>query len=284
MQVLLFQAIGMPDGSLVVPPPFTTEGVASPPGEGPADLEVELLDAAGAVLVRQRVAFASPCAMPAPGRPPAEPPPRLAQALIAHHAKARTLRVSQWGRSLHERTVKAAPAIDVAWPAAGALAGAELKLAWSCADAAVFGLWQFSNDGRNWTPLSLPQPAGSCGVDLRMLPGGKACRLRLLACDGVQTHRIDSKPFALKPRGWVSLLLAPADGSRIASDQPIELVGQGFEIEKREAEFDKLGWASSIDGDLGSGHRRRVRLSNGKHLITLTVHGRSARSVSVVVG
>lgn len=284
MQVLLFQAIALPDGAIVVPPPFTAEGLASPPGEGPADLEVELLDAGGTPLVRHRVAFGSPCAVPAGGGRPAESPPRLAQALIAQHAKARTLRVSQWGRTLHERTVTAPAAIDVAWPTAAALAGTEVKLAWSCDDAGVVGLWQFSNDGRNWTPVSLPQAAGSSTVDMRSLPGGKTCRLRLLTSDGVQTQRIDSKPFTLKARGWVAMLLAPADGTRVTGDAEIELVGQGFETEKRQAEFDDLSWTSSIDGDLGTGHRRRVRLSPGEHQITLSTHGRTSRAVSIVVG
>ena len=284
MQVLLFQAIGLPDGAIVVPPPFTAEGLASAPGEGPADLEVELLDAGGTPLVRHRVAFGSPCAMPVDGGRRADSPPRLAQALIAQHAKARTLRVSQWGRTLHERTVTTPAAIDVAWPTATALAKTMVKLSWSCGDTGVVGFWQFSNDGRNWTPVSLPQAAGACTVDIRSLPGGKTCRLRLLASDGVQTQRIDSEPFALKARGWVALLLAPADGTRVAGDAEIELVGQGFEVEKRQPEFDQLSWVSSIDGDLGTGHRRRVRLSPGQHQITLSTHGRTSPAVSILVG
>jgi hypothetical protein len=222
--------------------------------------------------------------LPLPGVPAGTAPPRLAQALIAHHAKARTLRVSQWGRVLHERRVKELPAIDVAWPAADVLAGADASLSWTCADPAVVALWQFSTDGKRWLPLTLPQPAGSSRVDLRAVPGGKSCRLRLLVSDGVQTHRFDSKPFARKARGWVALLLAPADGSQAAAGAEVELVGQGFETEKRVAEFDKLQWVSSIDGELGSGHRRRVRLSPGKHQITLSVAGRASSSVLLRVG
>lgn len=284
MQVLLFQAVGMPDGSIVIPPPFTAEGQPSLPGEGAADLEVELIDAGGTPLLRHRVAFATPCAMPASASLSAHTPPRLAQALIAQHDKARTLRVRQWGLVLHERTVTEPPAIDVAWPSADALDGGEVELSWSCADAAVSGLWQFSNNGRTWTSLSLPQPAGSCKVDLGSLPGGRNCRLRLLSSDGVQTHRIDSAAFVLKPRGWVALLLAPADGTSVPGDAEVELLGQGFELEKRVAEFDKLSWSSSIDGELGTGHRRRVRLSPGRHQITLSVFGRAAPPVSIAVG
>ncbi len=284
MPVLLFQAIALPDGGIHVPPPFTTEGEPSQPGESPADLEIELLDAEDAPLVRHRVGFATPCAVPPPGMPAEAAPPRLAQALIAHHAKARTLRVSQWGRVLHERRVKAPPAIDAAWPGAEVLAGAEATLSWSCADPAVVAMWQFSADGKNWLPLTLPQPAGKSRLDLRAVPGGKACRLRLLASDGVQTQRIDSPAFARKARGWVALLMAPADGSQAAAGAEVELVGQGFEAERRLAEFDKLQWVSSIDGALGSGHRRRVRLSPGKHQITLTVAGKASSSVQLRVG
>jgi len=283
MQVLLFQAIAMPDGGIFVPPSFTTDGQVSPPGESPADLEVELLDAKDATLVRHRVGFASPCAVAVDAGRAGESPPRLAQALIAHHAKARTLRVSQWGRVLYERRVAVPPAIDVAWPTAGALAGAEATLSWSCADPLVGGMWQFSNDGKSWMTLTLPQPAGTSIVDLRSLPGGKACRLRLLASDGVQIQRVDGKPFVRKARGWVALLLAPADGSLASTNAEIEFVGQGFEIEKRLAELDSLQWASSIDGELGSGHRRRVRLSPGKHQITLTVQGRASSVITVRV-
>lgn len=283
MQVLLFQAIALPEGGIFVPPSFTIDGQVSPAGEGPADLEVELLDAKDAVLVRHRVVFAAPCAVPADGGRQGESPPRVAQALIAHHAKARTLRVSQWGRVLHERRVLTPPAIDVAWPSAIALAGAEATLSWTCADPLVAGMWQFSSDGKTWSSLTLPQPAGASVADLRSLPGGKTCRLRLLVSDGVQTQRFDGKPFARKSRGWVALLLAPADGSTAATDAVIELVGQGFEIEKRLTEFDSLQWASSIDGDLGSGYRRRVRLSPGKHQITLTVQGRASSAISVRV-
>ena len=284
MQVLLFQAIGLPDGSIVVPASFTSEGVTSPPGEGQADLEVELLADDGASLVRHRVAFASPCAVPTGEGAPRETLPRIAQALIAHHAKACTLRVSQWGRTLYERTVTTPPVIDVAWPTETDLGGTEVKLSWSCNDTGVNGLWQFSNDGQNWTPVSLPQPAGTCTVNLGALPGGNACGLRLLASDGVQTHTIDSKTFALKPRGWVALLLAPPDGMRADVDAVIELVGQGFEIEKQQEDFDNLHWTSSIDGDLGAGHRRRVRLSAGQHQISLSVLGITQSAVSIVIG
>lgn len=284
MPVLLFQAIALPDGGIFVPPPFTVEGEPSVPGESPADLEIELLDAEDAPLVRHRAGFATPCAVLSAGDRAGATAPRLAQALIAHHAKARTLRVSQWGRVLHERRVKAPPAIDVAWPGADVLAGADATLSWTCSDPAVVALWQFSTDGKSWLPLTLPQPAGSSRVDLRAAPGGKACRLRLLASDGVQTHRVDSKPFARKARGWVALLLAPADGSQASAGAEIELVGQGFETEKRVPEFDKLQWVSSIDGELGTGHRRRVRLSPGKHQITLSVAGKASSSVLLRVG
>lgn len=283
MPQLLFQAVALPDGKIIVPPPFLADGAASQPSDGAADLEVELLDAAGASLVRRRVAWVTPCAPAAGSGAGAQAPARIAQALLPYDASAVVLRVSQWGRVVHERVAKRPPEVKITWPTAKALAGPKAALSWTCPTGETcHGLLQYSHDGERWQSLSLPQPPGRLPIDARYLPGGPECRLRLLVSDGLHTHRFDGKPFALKPRGWVAMILRPADRA-VLEGGAVELVGQGFEVEARLGEFEALAWRSSLDGELGRGHRLHAALSRGKHEITLSARGAGLQTIQVEV-
>jgi hypothetical protein len=286
MTSLLFQAISDDEGRLVVPPCFRVDAPPSVPSDGLGDLAIDLLDAAGKVLVSGRAALMQPCGVPTPaGRERQPVVTRLAQALLPYDPKARTLRVSQWGRTLYERSVEAEPpALKVRWPTAKLLTGPSVSIAWESGDDSVHALLQFSADDQIWQPLSLPTRAAQCEVDLGRLPGGKACRFRLMVSNGVLTTVQESKPFRLAPRGWIAMVLQPEAGQSIATGSPIDLVGQGFHLEEGRAEVAALHWHSSIDGPLGTGARRRVRLSPGRHHITLKVGDDAQRSVEVEVG
>ena len=97
MTSLLFQAISDDEGRLVVPPCFRVDAPPSVPSDGLGDLAIDLLDAAGKVLVSGRAALMQPCGVPTPaGRERQPVVTRLAQALLPYDPKARTLRVSHF--------------------------------------------------------------------------------------------------------------------------------------------------------------------------------------------
>jgi hypothetical protein len=119
-------------------------------------------------------------------------------------------------------------------------------------------------------------------VDFEQLPGGEACRVGVIATDGVNTVELDSEPFRVAVKGCVAIILGPADGAALASDEPVWFQGQGFHIEEGRPETEHLGWTSSIDGDLGSDPLFERTLSPGKHVITLTTGAEEPRRPATI--
>lgn len=67
-----------------------------------------------------------------------------------------------------------------------------------------------------------------------------------------------------------AFILLPKTGNSFFSDQLIQFRGSSFDWDEQIPE-DKMVWKSSIDGELGSGKELIKSLSQGLHLITLTV-------------
>jgi hypothetical protein len=122
-------------------------------------------------------------------------------------------------------------------------------------------------------PLGLPQRESSLTLDFDELPGGEACAVRIVASDGVNTALVDSDPFFVARKGRRPLILAPDDGATLWAGASVTLAGQVLDVEAGGAPTAELRWASSRDGELGTGSAINVTLSGGTHTITAEIAG-----------
>lgn len=120
-------------------------------------------------------------------------------------------------------------------------------------------------------------------VDIAHLPGGEGCGLALLATDGLRSAARRSELFDVAERSPRVAILAPVDGEILMPDQPISLLGHAHDVAGRALSDDGLSW--SIDGEpLAQGQRLAPAgpLSPGSHRITLTHRHHDVAVVSEV--
>lgn len=280
MQVFVFQAVLDAAGQYHAGPMFTTDGSPSLDIAGEDALDVVLRDQADARIAVARVPLVPACT---PRRTSHEHPPRLAVAQLACPSVPQRLVVQYRGEVIQDVKAGDRPRVEVGWPPLDAYATAT-QVTWMCPESDVIGVLAFSADGgQRWEPVSLPAPPGTILVDLARLPGGADCRLRLTVLRGITRTDVDSGQFALSERGTTAYILSPGSGERLTTDRHVELVGQAYDLQRRREASNALSWSSSLDGVLGKGRRVLVRLSRGRHTITLAVDGKGTANVEVVV-
>lgn len=143
-------------------------------------------------------------------------------------------------------------------------------------------------NGENWQRIGLRTEEQHQEIDFDRLPGGKNCRVSIVATDGVNTVTYTSTPFQVDVKPCIAMIFLPQDGATFASESSILFQGQGFYMEESKAETEDLIWTSSKDGELGRGAILQTgRLSPGPHDITLIAGtGRRAgkATISIQVG
>ena len=183
---------------------------------------------------------------------------------------------------------KRAPKVELTWSPPPKAEG-EVKIGWKGSHAEKRPLAYFLryayDGGETWRRIGRCTKDSSQVVDFDQLPGGKRCRLALLATDGVNTTVVKSKAFSVSIKPCVALILAPADGTAVAAGSPLLLEGQGFWLEEARPELEHLAWHSSRDGALGQGRSLvTADLSSGSHEITLTAgRGKRAGTASITL-
>jgi hypothetical protein len=262
------------DNQLDLQPGFLTDNGAGGSGgaiEQPL-ITVELLDDGGELIGRQPVAASPLCGYADPSTSTLFLADKIA---IPPGTRLIRFRWASNDALLHDlRVPEAPPQIRLTWtPPAGRVHG-EQVISWEARHPEDRPL-QFialytHNDGRSWRPLCLPQESRELVVDFDALPGGVG-HIKVLATDGVNTTEAASRGFAVQEKGYAAFILSPPDGTSIPADQAAWLQGQGLHLEEERAELEQLVWASSIDGQLGTGPLVETHLSQGRHQITLTV-------------
>lgn len=150
----------------------------------------------------------------------------------------------------------------------------EEVVAWkaSCAkEADMRSILMFSHtDGKFWDAIVAPDSKenNQSRINLANLPGGKI-RLRLMVTDGFTTISTECKPFSNAVKGIRPQILYPLEGSAVSPEAQIWFYGQAYDFEKQGLGQVELSWHSSIDGEIGHGQVIAVRLSPGRHDITL---------------
>ena len=143
-------------------------------------------------------------------------------------------------------------------------------------------------NGEKWQRIGLRTEEPHQEIDFDQLPGGKNCRVSIVATDGVNTTTSISMPFQVEIKPCKAMIFSPEDGAAFAIKSHILFQGQGFYMEETKAETEDLVWTSSIDGELGRGALVQTKeLSAGRHEIALIAGtGRRAgkATISIQIG
>jgi hypothetical protein len=274
-QYLTVTGVLHPDNRLVLEPGFLTSVPDHVVEDKQSALVAELFNDDGKVLLRYGVFFVRPCA---DGVAVAE---RIVASKLPFPTATRMIRFLLDGVLIHELEVpRSAPVVSLIWDPAQGTEGHQ-RIRWSSEHATgremQYLLSYSHDDGRSWQPLNLPTADLERDVDFRRLPGGRRCRLRVLATDGVNTSAALSQPFRRPTQPCYAMILSPEDKATFDEGELIRFQGQGFYLEERQPEFELLDWSSSLSGPLGRGGLLELGdLSPGSHEITLTV-GREGR-------
>ena len=280
-QYLTVTGVLHPDNRLDLEPGFLTTEPAHAVEEPDSALVAELADASGKALLRFRLSYGLPCT---DGAATAD---RLVMAKVPFPRATRLIRFVLDGVVIHELEVaREAPTVRLAWEPGEGTEGVR-PVRWQGGHPEGrelrYLLSYSADDGKTWQPLSLPVGETEHDVDFDRLAGGDRCRLRVLATDGVNTTEAVSEPFKRPVQPCYAMILEPDNGTAYGREDPVRLQGQGYYLEEREPELDRLDWVSSADGPLGEGAIVEVSgLSPGAHTITLTA-GREGRTGTAIV-
>lgn len=187
------------------------------------------------------------------------------------------------GAILAERSASVnPPVVHVLSPNGGETISEKKKLVrWEASDAdgdKLTYVVQFSDDGgKTWLPIGIDLKETSIDLDTSFLKNTQDGMVRVLASDGFYTTQdVSDEVFTVKTQAGSSIHVdIDKDGGEFAGEQSVILEGEAYSnsgsLPEDEVEYT---WSSNIDGVLGRGSSLFINaheLSEGKHLITLTV-------------
>lgn len=129
---------------------------------------------------------------------------------------------------------------------------------------------RYSNDdGESWHPVAIGLDDTSYKVDLDRLPGGRACKLQLVASTILRTATAETASFAVLKKPRTAMISPVPDPLGTRPSRHVELAGCAYSPDGCCVE-EGLMWFSSLQGYLGSGsHLIANNLIPGEHVITL---------------
>ncbi len=278
-----------PDLRLRLRPGYLSETPQWIDREGDSPLAAELIDEAGGRISTFPLRLLTSCGGAGTGSALA------VRGWIPFHPQTHSVRYVYRGRVLHEQRRSAnGPQAAFTWKPPGQVDG-EQRVKWRAEHpegAPVQCFLRYSHDGgQTWNRIGarveMRSQAGEQLVNFDHLPGGEHCLLALVATDGINTTGVESAQFVVAEKPCLAMILEPLDGARLPAGQPVHLEGQGYWLEQARGEREVLRWQSSRDGDIGHGAAAEVRLSPGRHTLTLTAgsgHRQGKAEVTVEVG
>jgi hypothetical protein len=124
-----------------------------------------------------------------------------------------------------------------------------LTLDWTASDAdgdAVLFTSQFSaDDGASWQTLSIYDSARGFTDSTRLLRGGNACRLRVLATDGFRTTIATTAPFALPRHRPVVTISGVFDRQQIPFNADLAARALAYDAEDGSLGADRIFWTAT---------------------------------------
>jgi len=149
--------------------------------------------------------------------------------------------------------------------------GRRVRLTWAAShEKPLTFIVRYLVGARRIMTLARDLTALELAIDTDGLPGGRDCRLVVLATDGLRSAHALSDPFAVPdkpPRVWIG---APAGGDVLAPDQPFTLRGGAMDLAGDSLEDSSLLWV--IDGDVvarGCRSALAAPLEPGSHEVAL---------------
>jgi hypothetical protein len=146
---------------------------------------------------------------------------------------------------------------------------------------------RYSNDnGETWQAIAADVTGGSHLINLDLLPGGKSCRVEVIA-SGLDRISKQSEPFEVPIKPTKAYLYAPEDGETYKPGTPVTFCGGGYSPD-HVCGPEAVSWHSSIQGYLGSGNQLiKSDLISGTHCITIAMRdgqgGEAKASVWITV-
>ncbi len=201
------------------------------------------------------------------------------------------IRIVLNGAVLARRTVSPnPPTVQILSPVTGDAPTGSLVVEWMGDDPdnqSLTYLVQYSSDhGSTWRLLALDQPDSGMGatkltidnLDTIPLPGSVdqappgSSRIRVMACDGVNTAIAVSEPFLVGNHTPMVKIERPLDGTRFRHTDQILLKGRGFDAE--DGQIPDQGYIWNVDGGfVGTGMEYAIpRLPPGTHTVELIVY------------
>ncbi|MBX3745477.1 MAG: LamG domain-containing protein [Verrucomicrobiae bacterium] len=113
-------------------------------------------------------------------------------------------------------------------------------------DPLVYAIQFSADDGAAWQTLQVGYPYESFATDTRLLPGGHACRLRVVASDGFHAGWTESEPFSLPRHAPVVVLNGIQDGERFPFGAVPRLTAVAYDAEDGSLDPARLHW--QLDG------------------------------------
>ena len=172
-----------------------------------------------------------------------------------------------------------APSISVSGPSSGDVFSNDgtVSVSWVGSDAdgddLVYRVYYSTDGGSTYRILSLMTEAASKSFSAMLLEGSSRARIGVSVSDGTRSVFAETPVFSVAghaPQVWIE---SPAAGAVFAEEQGFVLDASGYDIEDGLLAGSALSWASSIDGNLGTGKfvvLSAADLTSGSHTITLT--------------
>jgi hypothetical protein len=257
-----------PDNHLELRPSYLTDNPRHPKEDPKGSITVNLYDNKEKLLLKHRLSTKYYCT----GR---RVLPELAvRGEIPFPKDTRILRFFKEDVVIHEiRVNEGKPEVKILWEPSTQVKGKQ-KITWRGIHTKNQPLQYFlrytRNNGKTWQRVSLRTDKKSHDIDFDQLPGGRQCRIAVVATDGINTYIEKSRSFYVSIKPCKAMILEPEDNKIFAKNQPVLLRGQGYYMEENKAELKNLFWSSSKDGKLGKGMLIEVsKLSAGTHQISL---------------
>jgi hypothetical protein len=215
--------------------------------------------------------------------------------MLPYSPGATSIVLKQGATEIETRLISAnKPAVTVNYPNGNEVwdATGTYTITWSAEDADGNSLTYsvlYANDGSKWLPIGTNITTTQLAVSAVELPGGINARVRVIASDGVNTSLDQSdQSFTVGMKKPEVRIVAPDQDGNIPPGTTLLLQGKAYDLEDGILNDSTLSWASSRDGNLGTGSTLLISLPQGKHTITLSATdsdgNTSTSSIKVNVG
>lgn len=233
--------------------------------------------------LRRERAMASCGCCPVDGSDEDEPTLRFVE-VVEWPAEATSLHIRQGDKKLDVLQVGEAPSLELGRPEITEET-VELSVRARHPRAAPSIVVLFTgDDGRTWMPVTDNAPE-RLRLDAMRLPGGAACRFKVIATAELSATMRETETFDLPRRGrrlFVTAEPSPCAPGEVSLRALVDTRGLGM------PGAEQVSWRSDRDGELGLGVNFAVTLSPGRHALEATAPDGLGGTVSeraiIVVG